>query len=61
MTANRNFSVTEKKSTSHLVKQQSETKVLNAETQAALDELDAGKCKSFDSVEELMADLNADD
>ena len=37
-------------------------RVPNAETLAAFDELEAGNGKSFDSVEELMADLeNADE
>jgi DNA-damage-inducible protein J len=39
-----------------------EVKVPNAETRAAIAELDAGKGKKFDSVEALMADLmNEDD
>jgi len=38
-----------------------EVKVPNATTRRAIAELEAGKGKSFDSVEELMADLNADD
>ena len=33
----------------------------NAETVAAMRELDEGRGKRFDSVEDLMADLNADD
>jgi DNA-damage-inducible protein J len=33
----------------------------NAETQAAMAELEQGGGKSFDSVPELMADLNAED
>jgi DNA-damage-inducible protein J len=33
----------------------------NAETQAAMAELEQGGAKSFDNVAELMADLNADD
>ncbi len=33
----------------------------NEETLAAMRELDAGGGKTFDSVEALMADLNADD
>ena len=33
----------------------------NATTIAAMEELDAGKGKKFDSVEALMADLYADD
>ena len=32
----------------------------NAETVAAMRELDEGRGKRFDSVEDLMADLNAD-
>jgi hypothetical protein len=35
--------------------------VPNAETIAAIEELERGGGKSFDSIEELMADLNADD
>jgi DNA-damage-inducible protein J len=35
-------------------------KVPNAETQAAITELEDGAGKSFDSVAELMADLNAE-
>lgn len=38
-----------------------EVKVPNKETSAAMDELKAGKGKRFSSVDELMADLNADD
>ena len=38
-----------------------EIKVPNKETREAMAELEAGKGKSFDTVEELMADLNADD
>jgi DNA-damage-inducible protein J len=38
-----------------------EVKVPNAETLAAMAELKRGEGKSFDSVEALMADLNADD
>ena len=37
-----------------------EIKVPNKETRAAIAELEAGKGKSFDSVDALMADLNAD-
>lgn len=37
-----------------------ELKVPNAETRAAIAELEAGKGKRFDSVNALMADLNAD-
>ncbi|MCL2659756.1 MAG: type II toxin-antitoxin system RelB/DinJ family antitoxin [Acidobacteriaceae bacterium] len=33
----------------------------NAETVAAMRDARAGKVKSFDSVEDLMADLNAED
>ena len=33
----------------------------NAETIAAMEEARAGKLASFDSIEALMADLNADD
>ena len=33
----------------------------NAETVAAMRELDEGRGKSFSSIAELMADLNADD
>ena len=33
----------------------------NAETSAAMEEARAGNLKSFDSIEALMADLNADD
>ena len=35
--------------------------VPNAETRAAIAELDAGQGKRFDSVEELLKDLHADD
>ena len=38
-----------------------EVKVPNATTRKAMAELEAGKGKRFDSVEALMADLNADD
>ena len=38
-----------------------EVKVPNATTRRAMAELEAGKGKSFDSVEALMAGLNADD
>jgi DNA-damage-inducible protein J len=38
-----------------------EIKVPNKKTLAAMAELEAGGGKSFDSVEALMADLNADD
>ena len=38
-----------------------EVKVPNATTSKAIAELEAGKGKSFNSVEALMADLNADD
>ena len=34
---------------------------LNAETRRAMAELEAGGGKRFDSVEALMADLNAED
>jgi hypothetical protein len=35
--------------------------VPNAETIAAIEELERGGGKSFDSIEELMAELNADE
>lgn len=38
-----------------------EIKVPNAETRAAMLELEQGAGKSFDSVAELMSDLNAED
>ncbi len=38
-----------------------EVKVPNATTRKALAELEAGEGKSFNSVDALMADLNADD
>ena len=38
-----------------------EIKVPNAETRAAMAELEKGVGKSFDTVPELMADLNAED
>ena len=38
-----------------------EVKVPNATTRKAIAELEAGKSKSFSSVDALMADLNADD
>jgi len=38
-----------------------DVKVPNAETQAAIQELAAGKAKKFNSVDALMADLNAED
>ena len=38
-----------------------EVKVPNATTRKAIAELEAGKGKSFTSVDALMADLNADD
>jgi DNA-damage-inducible protein J len=38
-----------------------EIKVPNAETRAAMAELEKGVGKSFDTVAELMADLNAED
>lgn len=38
-----------------------EVKAPNAITRAAIAELEAGEGKRFDSVEALMADLNADD
>ncbi len=38
-----------------------EIKAPNKTTQAAIAELETGKGQSFDSVEALMADLNADD
>ena len=37
-----------------------EVKAPNATTRKAIKELDAGKGKKFESVEALMADLNAD-
>ncbi len=37
-----------------------EIKVPNKETRAAIAELEAGKGQSFDSVEALMTDLNAE-
>ena len=37
-----------------------EVKAPNATTRKAIEELDAGKGKKFDSVEALMADLKAD-
>ncbi|MDE1479985.1 type II toxin-antitoxin system RelB/DinJ family antitoxin [Xenorhabdus bovienii] len=38
-----------------------DVKVPNATTRQAMDELEAGKGKRFDSVAALMADLNEDD
>jgi len=38
-----------------------DVKAPNATTRKAIAELEAGKGKSFDSVDALMADLNADD
>lgn len=38
-----------------------DVRVPNAETVAAMKELDEGQGKRFDSLEDLMADLNADD
>jgi DNA-damage-inducible protein J len=38
-----------------------ELKVPNAKTKAAMRELTAGKSQPFESVEDLMADLDADD
>jgi len=38
-----------------------EIKVPNAETRAAMAELEQGAGTSFDSVAELMTDLNAED
>lgn len=38
-----------------------EIEVPNAETRAAMTELERGKGASFDSVGDLMADLNAED
>ena len=38
-----------------------EIKAPNAMTRKAIDELEAGKGKSFASIDELMADLHADD
>ena len=37
-----------------------DVKVPNATTRKAIAELEAGKGKKFDSVDDLMADLNAD-
>jgi DNA-damage-inducible protein J len=38
-----------------------DVKLPNAETLAAIDELERGKGRSFNTVEDLMADLNAPD
>ena len=38
-----------------------EVKVPNAATRKAMAELEAGKCKSFKSIDAFMEDLNADD
>ncbi len=38
-----------------------DVRVPNAQTRAAMAELDRGKSESFNSVDDLMADLNADD
>jgi DNA-damage-inducible protein J len=38
-----------------------ELKIPNAETRAAMEELERGDLPSFDTVEELLADLNAPD
>jgi DNA-damage-inducible protein J len=38
-----------------------EVKVANAETRAAIAELEVGKGQRFDGVDDLMADLRADD
>ena len=38
-----------------------EIKVPNAETRGAMSELEQGAGRSFDSVDELVADLNAED
>ncbi len=38
-----------------------DVRIPNAETQAAMRDIQAGKVKRFDSVEALMADLNDDD
>ena len=38
-----------------------EIKLPNAETLAAIEELEGGNARSFDTVAELMADLNAPD
>jgi len=38
-----------------------DVRIPNAETKAALQELEAGKGKRFKNVKDLMADLNADD
>lgn len=37
------------------------SRIPNKETQAAIAELVAGEGKTFDSIEEFMADLNAED
>ena len=38
-----------------------DVRIPNAETKAALEELEAGKGKRFKNVKDLMAELNADD
>ncbi len=38
-----------------------DVRIPNAETQAVLREIDEGKVERFDSVDDLMADLNDDD
>jgi DNA-damage-inducible protein J len=38
-----------------------DVRIPNAETQAAMRDIQGGKVKRFDSVEELMADLNDDE
>lgn len=38
-----------------------DVRIPNAETQAAMRDIQAGKVKRFDSVEALMADLNDDE
>ena len=38
-----------------------EIKAPNSATQAAIDELESGNAKAFDSIDALMADLNAVD
>ena len=38
-----------------------DVKVPNATTRKSIAELELGKCKCFDSVDALVADLNADD
>jgi DNA-damage-inducible protein J len=38
-----------------------DVKVPTATTRKAIDELEAGKAKRFESIDDLMADMNADD